>query len=172
MKGTKSILILAVLLLMIFANFAFSQEKVEVTVKEAEVKSSASSFGKTVGRVLEGNKLEVLEEKGSWIKVKLSDGTEGWINKTAVAKKQSFSSSAGFVSKSTTATGATAKASLMGAEGGQFDIAVMYDYLAKQEMEPTAVDELEKAQKVEDPMAEYESFREEGKLGEFQEEAE
>lgn len=42
--------------------------------------------GKIVGRVKKGTSLAILEEKGSWLRVRLEDGTEAWIWKESTSE--------------------------------------------------------------------------------------
>ncbi len=51
------------------------------------VRSSSSASTSEVGRVTPGETYDVLEEETGWYKIKLTDGTEGWIN-SQYAQKQ------------------------------------------------------------------------------------
>lgn len=51
------------------------------------VREDASVGSAEVARVIPGDTLKLIEEKGSWFKVKLEDGKEGWIS-AQYAKKQ------------------------------------------------------------------------------------
>ncbi len=52
------------------------------------VRDKASLSGKEITQVKPGDELTLLDEQGSWDKVKLSDGTEGFVSSSYVKKKQ------------------------------------------------------------------------------------
>lgn len=63
----------------------------EVIVKQTptgflRVRDQGSLSGKEIGKVNVGDKLILLEEQGSWYRVRLSDGTEGFVSATYVEK--------------------------------------------------------------------------------------
>lgn len=41
---------------------------------------------KVIGNVKKGTPLSILEEKGSWIKVRMEDGSEAWVSKAATSE--------------------------------------------------------------------------------------
>ena len=51
------------------------------------VRDKASTLGKEVAQVKPGDTLILLEEQGNWDRVRLSDGTEGFVSSTYVEKK-------------------------------------------------------------------------------------
>lgn len=51
------------------------------------VRDKPSSLGKEIARVLPGEELILLEELSGWDKVRLSNGSEGYVSKTYVEKK-------------------------------------------------------------------------------------
>ena len=64
----------------------------EVIVKSTptgflRVRDKASLLGKEIARVNIGDKLILLEEQGDWDRVRLSDGTEGFVSSAYVQKK-------------------------------------------------------------------------------------
>lgn len=64
----------------------------EVIVKQTptnflRVRDLASLSGKEIAKVKVGEKLILLEEQGSWDRVRLSDGTEGYVSASYVEKK-------------------------------------------------------------------------------------
>ncbi len=64
----------------------------EVIVKETptnflRVRDKGSLAGKEIARVSPGDTLVLLEEEGSWLKVRLPNGTEGYVSTTYVEKK-------------------------------------------------------------------------------------
>ncbi len=65
----------------------------EVIVKETptnflRVRDKGSLSGREISRVNPGDTLILLSEEGSWLKVKLPNGTEGYVSATYVEKKQ------------------------------------------------------------------------------------
>jgi len=52
------------------------------------VRDKASTAGKEIARVLPGDELVLLEELASWDRVRLANGTEGYVSKTYVEKKE------------------------------------------------------------------------------------
>lgn len=64
----------------------------EVTVKDTptgflRVRDKASLQGKEIAQVKPGDSLILLEELGSWVRVRLSGGTEGFVSSIYVSKK-------------------------------------------------------------------------------------
>lgn len=61
-------------------------ENVIATVNKnaANIRSGASTGYSIEAKVINGDKLEILEKDGNWYKVKLEDESEGWINKEDV----------------------------------------------------------------------------------------
>jgi len=51
------------------------------------VRDQGSFLGKEIAKVNVGDKLVLLEELGAWMKVRLSDGTEGFVSSTYVEKQ-------------------------------------------------------------------------------------
>lgn len=67
-------------------------ETKEVVVKKTptnflRVRDKASTAGKEIAQVKPGETLILLEEQGNWDRVRLSDGTEGFVSSTYVEKK-------------------------------------------------------------------------------------
>ncbi|MGI6361668.1 MAG: SH3 domain-containing protein [Bacillota bacterium] len=52
---------------------------VTITGNSVNVRSEASSSGSVVGKVSSGDKVSLVGQEGDWYKVKLTNGTEGWI---------------------------------------------------------------------------------------------
>jgi hypothetical protein len=66
-----------------------------VQVQEGKLRASASPLGAVVGTAAYGDQMEVLEEKGPWIKVSKPDGAAtGWMH-TSELTKQSIKLHAG-----------------------------------------------------------------------------
>lgn len=58
---------------------ADSGKTVNVTGNSVNVRSAANTSASVVGQVSKGDKITYIGEDGDWYKVKLSDGTEGYI---------------------------------------------------------------------------------------------
>ena len=59
-----------------------------IQVKNGQVRSAPSFLGKIVAKLSYGDRVDVLEEKGSWSKVTLAGkGSEGWIHVSALTTK-------------------------------------------------------------------------------------
>ena len=58
-----------------------SDDAAVVTVPVSSVKSSPSATGNNLFVLHEGTKVEVLEDFGNWMRIELSDGRQGWIQK-------------------------------------------------------------------------------------------
>ena len=59
-----------------------------VQVRESQLRKSPSFLGKIVATVHYGDRLSVLEDKDSWIKVSSVDGTQGWLHSSATTTKK------------------------------------------------------------------------------------
>lgn len=58
-----------------------------VQVRESQLRKSPSFLGKIVATVHYGDRLSVLKEEDSWIKVS-ADGTQGWIHSSAMTTRE------------------------------------------------------------------------------------
>ncbi len=56
-----------------------------VQVKQGEVRASASPLSEVIGMAAFGDAMEVLEEKGAWVKV-TKPGLTGWMHSSALTK--------------------------------------------------------------------------------------
>jgi hypothetical protein len=56
----------------------------QVTVDSENLREAPK--GKIIGKVKKGTSLEILEDKGQWLRVRLEDGTEGWIWKASTSE--------------------------------------------------------------------------------------
>lgn len=54
------------------------------------VRDKASTTGKEIGRVSPGDELEFIESSGVWTKIKMSDGTEGYVSSQYVTKNSFY----------------------------------------------------------------------------------
>ncbi len=68
-----------------FEKSHFNNEKPAIVFAEiSDVKSEPQKLGATIVTLHEGTKVFVKEMVGNWKKIQLTDGTEGWIEKTAI----------------------------------------------------------------------------------------
>jgi len=85
----KRFLLLGLVAIVILAGCAGITSKKElgkvwVKVGQAHVRSSATIDSKAVAIVDKGDKLKVLDRRGSWYKVKVSMKETGWIHRSVV----------------------------------------------------------------------------------------
>jgi len=85
MSKPKSLL-LASMILFLTVAFVHAAE-MSVQVKKAPLRSRPSFLAKMAGEVHYGDRLEILEEKNSWTKVKTTD-REGWLHSSALSDKK------------------------------------------------------------------------------------
>lgn len=79
------VLILMSVLSAIFEKSHYENEKPAIVFEErASVKSEPKTSGADVFELHEGTKVFVLESFDGWDKIELTDGTEGWIEKSAI----------------------------------------------------------------------------------------
>lgn len=79
------VLLLLSLSAAIFEKNNFRNEKPAIVfAEETEVKSEPQKASNTVFSLHEGTKVFVLETMDNWKKIQLTDGTQGWIEKTAI----------------------------------------------------------------------------------------
>lgn len=89
MNGQKKIhyTILFILLIAV-ASFAAESNMMSVQVKTSEVRAMPSFLGKIVARLSYGDRVEMLESKGSWIRVRLiTADNDGWMHRAALTPK-------------------------------------------------------------------------------------
>ena len=88
-KGKTSILIFLLICLSGFAAFAVGTNMMSVQVKTGELRLTPSFLGKIISRLYYGDRVYVMEEKGSWLRVGMSAGAaEGWIHASALTPKK------------------------------------------------------------------------------------
>lgn len=72
-----------------FAAFAVGQSMMSVQVRKGEIRLTPSFLGRIVALLSYGDRVYVLEQKGSWTKVGLSRGvSDGWIHSSALTRKK------------------------------------------------------------------------------------
>ncbi len=88
-KCKASILIFLLICCTGLAAFAVGTSMMSVQVKSGELRLTPSFLGKIVARLYYGDRVYVIEEKGSWQRVGLSAGAaEGWIHASALTPKK------------------------------------------------------------------------------------
>jgi len=87
MKNRKHVAAAALLLLAAAAVLAAGPLR-SVQVREGQLRQSPSFLGKISARVAYGDRLEVLEEKGGWTRVRDDAGNDGWIHTSALTEKK------------------------------------------------------------------------------------
>ncbi|HVO68208.1 MAG TPA: SH3 domain-containing protein [Syntrophales bacterium] len=78
---------LALLGVMFLHMPANAQETLSVQVKEGELRATPSFLGQIVARVAYGDRVSVIEDRGTWKKVSLK-GKEGWMHTSALTTKK------------------------------------------------------------------------------------
>jgi hypothetical protein len=88
-KRKTSILVVLLICFTGLAAFAVGTSMMSVQVKSGELRLTPSFLGKIVARLYYGDRIYVIEEKGSWRRVGLSAGAaEGWIHASALTPKK------------------------------------------------------------------------------------
>ena len=89
MNGLKMIRFAILFILLIaVASFAAKSKMMSVQVKRSEVRGKPSFLAKIVARLSYGDRVEMLESKGAWIRVGLvSADKDGWMHSAALTKK-------------------------------------------------------------------------------------
>lgn len=79
----------AVLALLLLAAAAWAAGQMRsVQVREGQLRSSPSFLGGITAQVSYGDRLEILEEKSGWIRVRDDAGRTGWIHGSALTEKK------------------------------------------------------------------------------------
>lgn len=60
---------------------------VRVNVSTLNVRSDASTSAEIVGHVRRGERLTLVADSGEWLRVKLNDGTTGWVSSQLVVRE-------------------------------------------------------------------------------------
>jgi len=63
---------------------AVEEGELSVKVSHANIRQEPSTKSRVVVTLTQGTIIEKLEESGNWIKIKVANGTIGWIYKTVV----------------------------------------------------------------------------------------
>jgi hypothetical protein len=67
---------------------ANAQETLSVQVKEGELRATPSFLGQIVTRVAYGDRVSVIEDRGTWKKVSVRSGKQGWMHTSALTTKR------------------------------------------------------------------------------------
>jgi len=60
---------------------------VRVNVSTLNVRSEASTSSEVIGHVRRGERLTLISDGGDWLRVKLSDGSSGWVSSQLVVRE-------------------------------------------------------------------------------------
>lgn len=89
MLRTRLIIVcLALLGIMFLYVPANAQETLSVQVKEGELRATPSFLGQIVTRVAYGDRVTVIEDRGTWKKVSVRSGKQGWMHTSALTTKK------------------------------------------------------------------------------------
>jgi hypothetical protein len=80
-----SLALLGIIFLYMPAN---AQETLSVQVKEGELRATPSFLGQIVTRVAYGDRVSVIEDRGTWKKVSVRSGKQGWMHTSALTTKR------------------------------------------------------------------------------------
>src|SRR5215217_4708501 len=95
-------------------GIAWVAEHVTVGVPQLHIQSSKGGFGVPVAVVSKNSRLDVIGREGDWLKVRTSDGKEGYIRQTALTAR-SLQPAANAALISAASSGATPTAASKGA---------------------------------------------------------
>lgn len=75
--------------ILVLANQAGSASlMMQVQVKSGDVRETPSFLGSVVSHVSYGDQVEVLEQKGAWMKVRTPAGVQGWMHESTLTRKR------------------------------------------------------------------------------------
>lgn len=104
MRAGKPILIVVVVYLVaVFTGFAAPPKTMSVQVREGQLRSTPSFLAEILSKPPYGDRVEIIQDKGSWKKV-TSRGVQGWMHISALTTK-SIVLRAGAANVQTSATG-------------------------------------------------------------------
>jgi len=130
---------IATCLLIVASATAFGQAKMmSVTVKEAPVRSTPSFLGKIVKDLSYGDRVEVVESQGGWVKINLPGGQgSGWLHSSELTQEQLAVKAGNNVNQS-------ASGSEVALAGKGFNQQVENQYKSEKNLDYTWVDKMEK----------------------------
>lgn len=73
---------------LLLASASFAQETLQVQLREATLRASASSLAQPVAVAKLGDSLTVEQRAGSWIRVRTAAGETGWVHESAVTRRR------------------------------------------------------------------------------------
>jgi SH3-like domain-containing protein len=79
---------LALLGVLFLPTYAKAQQTLSVQVKEGELRATPSFLGQIVTRVAYGDRVSVIEDRGTWKKVSVRGGKQGWMHTSALTTKK------------------------------------------------------------------------------------
>ena len=71
----------------VLSGSAEPQKTMSVQVKEGQLRSTPSFLGTIVAKLSYGDKVEIMQDQGSWKKVAVRGGVQGWIHVSALTTK-------------------------------------------------------------------------------------
>jgi hypothetical protein len=88
MRSGKITLITAFLFLFcVLSGSAAPQKTMSVQVKEGQVRSTPSFLGAIVANASYGDRVEIIQDQGTWKKVAVRGGVQGWMHTSALTEK-------------------------------------------------------------------------------------
>jgi len=130
----------ALTLFFCISAFAVSRKLMSVQVRNGHVRSEPSFFGKVTAQLAYGDRVAIMTEKGSWIKVKPPEKQDGWMHLSALTRKKIvFKASDADVAK-------TASGEEVALAGKGFNEAVEKKY--RSENKKLHYDEIDKMEKI------------------------
>ena len=83
------IICFALLGVLLLNTMAEAQKIMTVQVREGQLRATPSHFGKIIAKIYYGDQVTILEEKGDWKRVSVSDGKgQGWMHDSALTGKR------------------------------------------------------------------------------------
>lgn len=165
MKKSFFLLILAIFFMSSIASPALAKksfkkgDKLRITTSKTLLKNVAKPFGAKILKTLEkGDTVSYMDKESSWFKVEY-EGTEGFIPQKSLIESKKF--------KSFSRTAKVTETDMAAATKG-FSPEVEKKNRENKELKYDLMDKAEAKSTVKDPLKTLKSFREKGKLGEFQ----
>ena len=84
----KIIIIMVFLsLCFVFSGSAEPQKTMSVQIKEGQVRSTPSFLGTIIAKLSYGDRVEIIQDQGTWKKVAVRGGVQGWMHVSALTTK-------------------------------------------------------------------------------------
>ena len=71
----------------VFSGSAEPQKTMSIQVKEGQLRSTPSFLGTIIAKLAYGDRVEIIQDQGTWKKVAVRGGTQGWIHTSALTAK-------------------------------------------------------------------------------------